>query len=372
MTDRFKLVRLIPVLDFGGVETVLEIWSRFADRERYDLRVCTFWKAGAAAEMIRANGIPVDVLDVNPSIRNPRATAALARYLRRVRPDILQASIGEANFHAALVGRACGVPVVIIEEHGIPDRPLPYRLVHAALYRMVDAIVGVSQVALDYVIDREFAPPSRTHLLYNAVPDAFFDPVAPRRKTDDLFRFVSVGRLHAVKNHDLLIRAFLPVARAHPHSRLLIVGGGDLKAALAGRIAELGLDGQVALLGYRGDVQALVEVADCFVLPSLTEAFGIALVEAMARAVPVIASSGGALPEIVGDIGRCWIIDPHDVDGWSRAMQTMLALDADARSALGREARSIAERYSPARHAEALHALYERLLADSRLPPRSR
>jgi glycosyltransferase involved in cell wall biosynthesis len=369
MTERLKLIRLIPVLDFGGVETVFEIWSQFADRERYDLRVCTFWKPGAAADTIRANGIPVDVLDVDPSIRNPRATAALARYLKRMRPDILQASIGEANFHAALIGKACGVPLVVIEEHGVPDRPLPYRLVHAALYRMVDAIIGVSQVAIDYVVTREFAPRHRTYLLYNAIPDQYFDPVTSRSARRDQFRFVTVGRLHPVKNQDRLIQAFAPVARAHREARLMIVGGGDCHADLARRIVELGLEEQVELLGYRSDVRALVEDADCFVLPSLSEAFGIAVVEAMARGIPIIASNAGALPEVVGDVGDRWIVDPLDVDGWSRAMTNMIQLDDDTRAAMGRDVRRIAERYSPARHAASLQAIYDILIARHRLCP---
>lgn len=361
MAHRLKLVRLIPVLDFGGVETNFEIWSQFADRERYDLRVCTFWKDGAAAEKIRAYGIPVDVLGVDPSIRNPRATFALAKYLRRIRPDILQASIGEANFHAALVGKVSGVPVVIIEEHGVPNRPLPYRLIHAALYRMIDAIIGVSQVSLDYVVDREFAPRDRTYLLYNAVPAEFFDPVAPRFPRRGPFHFVTVGRLHPVKNQARLIQAFSHVISAHPEAQLTIVGGGNLHSTLAQQIADLGLTEHVKLTGYSSEVQAILDTADCFVLPSLTEAFGIAMVEAMARQIPVIASAGGALSEVAGSIGKEWILNPLDVAGWSHAMITMLELDDQRRSSLGRRARQVAERYSPIRHIEELHSIYNEL-----------
>src|SRR5690242_14126551 len=97
--SRPLVVRLIPVLDFGGVETNFVQQARTIDRSKYDFRVCTFWKHGEAARRIEASGIQVDVLDVHPSIRNPRATRTLLRYLRRVRPDVVHASIGEANFH---------------------------------------------------------------------------------------------------------------------------------------------------------------------------------------------------------------------------------------------------------------------------------
>ncbi|HZF42593.1 MAG TPA: glycosyltransferase [Sphingomonadaceae bacterium] len=360
---RLTLVRLIPVLDFGGAETLFEIQSTLIDRSRFDLRVCTFWKAGAAARMLEEGGVPVDVLDVDPSIRNPRATLALAKYLRRVRPDILQAGIGEANFHCALVAKACGVPLVIIEEHGLPDRPLPYRLVHAVLYRMVDAIIGVSKMACAYVVEREFAPTRRVHLLYNAIAQDFFAPVQQRKRVNGQFTFVNVGRLHPVKNQERLIRAFAPVAAAWPGARLVIVGDGESKARLAETVAELGLQDRVELAGYRDDVRSIVEDAHCFVFPSLTESFGIAALEAMARGLPCIASSGGALPEVVGDLGERWIVDALDVAAWTRALTDMMGLDATSYAALSRRAREIAERHTPERHGRELHELYDRLLA---------
>lgn len=361
---RLKLIRLIPVLDFGGVETVFEIQSALIDRRRFDVRVCTFWKAGAAARHLREAGTPVDVLGVDPSIRNPRATLALARYLRAERPDILQASISEANFHTALVAKACGVPLVIIEEHGLPDRAFAGRWVHTALYRLVDAIVGVSRVTCRYVTEIERAPARRVHLLYNGIGAEFFAPVRERPRRSDRFHFVTVGRLHPMKNQELLIRAFAPLAEARPEARLTIVGAGELAERLAAVIAELGLEPQVELTGYRGDVRALVEDADCFLFPSLAESFGIAAVEAMARGVPVIASSWGALPEVVGDLGPQWIVDAMDGAGWSAAMAAMMALDEGERRALKHAARAIAERYTPEEHGRRLHELYDRLMAE--------
>src|SRR5262249_30238894 len=141
---------------------------------RFDFRVCTFWKKGAAARMIERRGTTVDNLGCDPSIRNPQATWALTRYLRWTRPDVLHASIGEANFHAALVGRPSGVQATIMEEQGLPDRRLPARLVHAGLYRRVDAVVAASEAARRYVLEREWAPSQRVHLLHNCARPEFF------------------------------------------------------------------------------------------------------------------------------------------------------------------------------------------------------
>jgi glycosyltransferase involved in cell wall biosynthesis len=359
---RPRIVRLIPVLDYGGVETTFITQARHIDRSSFDFRVATFWKAGAAARKISESGIPVADLGIDPSIRNRAATRRLAAYLKEVQPDIVHASIGEANIHAALVSKRSGVPVTIIEEQGIPSRGLVGRLGHAFLYRRVDAIVGVSEASCRYLIEREHAPRSKVHLLYNAVRDDFLRPLA-QRTHDGSFTILTIGRLHPVKNHQRLIRAFAPVAAAVPRARLRIVGSGDEEAGLRRTIAELGLQERVDLPGFSADVIGLLDSADCFVLPSLSEGFGIAIVEAMARGLPVIASDSGALPEIVGGLGREWIVSPLDVDGWSAAMIRLAQLAPPERERLGRAARGVAERFSERRHIDGLQDLYRKLLA---------
>ena len=69
MNAKLRVVRVVPVLDFGGVESGLVVHGRLHDRTAFDLRVCTFWKAGRAADAVRREGVPVDVLGVDPSIR---------------------------------------------------------------------------------------------------------------------------------------------------------------------------------------------------------------------------------------------------------------------------------------------------------------
>jgi glycosyltransferase involved in cell wall biosynthesis len=181
---------------------------------------------------------------------------------------------------------------------------------------------------------------------------------------------VTVGRLHPMKNQERLIRAFAAVAQARPEARLQVIGAGPLERALAQLVEQLGLQGRVELTGYRADVRNLVENADCFAFPSLAEAFGLAAVEAMARRVPVIASSWGALPEVVGELGHRWIVDPLDIDGWSRAMIEMISLSAAQREALESKAREIAMRFSLERHSAELHRLYDMLIQAQGLRPR--
>lgn len=359
---RPSVVRLIPVLDFGGVESIFVLQSKLIDRTAFDFRVCTFWKKGAAAREVEAAGVPVDELDVNPSIRNPKATLALARYLRARRPDVVHASIGEANFHAALVSKLAGTKATIIEEQGLPARGRGGRWVHAALYRGVDAIVGVSGTSCAYVIDREHAPRERVHKIYNCARSEFFTPRPERLRSAAPFKVLVVGRLVEVKNHAMLLRAFAGLVRKHPSARLQIAGDGPLRQQTEQLIVELGLTQNVDLLGFRNDILALLQAADVFVLCSLSEGCSLALAEAMAAGTPVIGSEVGGIPEVMQDVGREWLVPSTDESAWTDALTRMAELSADQRAELGRRAAQVAERFAPSKHISEVQGLYRKLL----------
>lgn len=356
------VIRLNPVLDFGGVESIFVLQAKFIDRERFDFRVCTFWKDGIAARSIEALGVPVDVLGVDPSIRNPRATLALYRYLRAKRPDIVHASIGEANFHLALTGKLARVPVTIMEETGLPSRSLVGRSVHAGLYRMVDAVVGVSDVSCQYVIQREWAPSRRVHRIHTSAGAEFFEPHTRPPAADNQFRFLAVGRLVDVKNHAMLLRAFRGVLAKRPEARLSISGDGPLRGSLAREIRDLGLENAVDLLGFRSEVLSLFLAADCCVLPSLSEGCSLVLAEAMALGTPVIGSRVGGIPEVMGELGRDWLVGSTDEAGWTQAMLRMMALDPQARVQLRETTQRLAQSFAPAAHIAAIQNLYSTLL----------
>lgn len=353
------------MLDFGGVESIFVLQSKLIDRAAFDFRVCTFWKKGAAARDVEKAGIQVDELNVDPSIRNPRASAALVSYLRRTRPDIVHASIGEANFHAALVSKLAGVPVTIIEEQGLPTRRLLGRLVHAGLYRRVDAVVGVSDTSCAYLTDAEWAPRNRVRKIYNCARSDFFVE-RPEPRAPGPFNALLVGRLVEVKNHERLLRALPAVLRKHPSFRLRLAGEGPLRARMEQLIAELGLQQNVELLGFRTDILALLQAADVFLLPSLSEGCSLALAEAMAAGTPVIGSDVGGIPEVMRDVGQRWLVPPESVEAWSDALCAIVELDEPARRELGLAAARVAKRFAPQSHIEQVQSMYRELLSARR------
>lgn len=329
------------------------------DRERFDFRVCTFWNDGDAARRVREQGIPVDVLGVNPSVKSPRATAALVKYLRQRQPDILHASISEGIFHGAIGGRIAGVPIRIVEEVGIPSRSPVGQTLFGAAYQLAHAIIGVSQATCD-IVAGEGAPVDRLHLIYNCAAPKFFDNPRERAPSDGPLRILAVGRLVPVKNHANLIKAMRRVVDEQPGTTLRIAGEGPLHAELQQQIETLGLAENVDMLGFRDDVHDLLYDSDVFVLPSVSEGCSISLVEAMSTGICVVGSTADGIREVMGDLGDDWLIPHNDTHAWADGLVRMARMSDPDRVALGATARTIAhERFSPTVYNDNVTALYD-------------
>jgi glycosyltransferase involved in cell wall biosynthesis len=336
------------VLDFGGVESRIVLQSAMIDRNTFDFRVCTFWKAGAAADKIQASGIPVDVLNIDPSVRNPLATYRLVKYLRQLQPHILHASISEGIFHGALAGELANIPIKIVEEVGIPNRGRVGRAVYSELYPIVDRVVGVSKATCD-ILRSEGCPEDRLVLIYNCANPVYFQGPPPQRTiAKERTEFIAVGRLVEVKNHLNLIRAFAETVKQNPNVRLRIVGDGPLEHDYRRLIEELGMEKHIELLGFRDDIKALLEASDCFLLPSWTEGCSISLVEAMSTGIVPLGSTADGIGEVMGALGARHQIPPDDVSGWTSALLWVASLKASERAIIGATARDIAfQRFSP-------------------------
>jgi N-acetyl-alpha-D-glucosaminyl L-malate synthase BshA len=165
-----------------------------------------------------------------------------------------------------------------------------------------------------------------------------------------------VSNFRPLKRVDRVVDVFARVAAARP-CRLLLVGDGPERPRIEARVRQLGLQEHVRLVGSSAHFEALLRECAAFVLPSETESFGLAALEALACGVPVVASDVGGLPEVVRHGETGFLLAPDDVDGMAAAV--LRALD-DA--SLGARARADAvARFSPRPILDRYEALYLRL-----------
>src|SRR5262249_49929759 len=117
-------------------------------------------------------------------------------------------------------------------------------------------------------------------------------------------------RLIPLKGLVFLVRAMALLCKEFPHLRLTIAGYGPERSTLEAEVAKLGLASRTQFLGWKQDINSIFQNWDIFVMPSLEEGFGMAVIEAMSQGLPVIATSVGGLPEIVEDSRTGYLVPP--------------------------------------------------------------
>ncbi len=172
-----------------------------------------------------------------------------------------------------------------------------------------------------------------------------------------------VSNFRAVKRIDDVVEVFARV-RSHLAARLVMVGDGPERARAQQRAEELGVADDVVFLGKHTSVEELLHCADLFVLPSESESFGLAALEAMACGVPVVASRVGGLPEVVEDGVSGFLLPVGDVEAMAEAAVSILA-DGERARTMGLAARSTAvERFGAERIVPVYERFYEEVLRE--------
>lgn len=188
-----------------------------------------------------------------------------------------------------------------------------------------------------------------------------FRPLDLRRRDSPRKRLVHVSNFRPVKRIGALIEIFRRIRAQVPATLVLVGDGPELPGARA-QIVAAGLEHDVEFAGEIHDVVEIFATADLFLLPSATESFGLAALEAMACEVPVIASRVGGLPEVIDHGVDGFLYDPDDLDGMV-ASAVRLLTDDDLHRRISRAARTVAvERYSADRVVPQYEAAYEELL----------
>jgi glycosyltransferase involved in cell wall biosynthesis len=172
-----------------------------------------------------------------------------------------------------------------------------------------------------------------------------------------------VGRLdHWGKGHKELIAAMVRL-KERRSCKALIVGGGRREEEIKQAAAEAGLADDVHFVGMRPDVPDLLQAMDIFVLPSYSEGVSLALLEAMAAGLPVIATAVGGTPETVSEGVTGLLIPPRDVEALAGALERLLADSALAKK-LGENARKmVKEKFSLERLGREVNEIYGELAA---------
>ncbi|KRF02242.1 glycosyltransferase [Frateuria sp. Soil773] len=365
-----NITHVVENLNRGGLERMVLELVKLQQRQGHRCRVVCLFERGALAHELEELGIPVGACGKRQGL-DLRALARARRMIRAHATEVLHTHNAVAHYQAVLASCGLGMRQVINTRHGMGANPRAGR--REWLYRRTlartGAVVAVCEAARRDAVARGMLPPAKTRVVPNGirVEASGTASAAMRERLLQLLalpasaRLIgSVGRLNWAKDQAGLIRAFGRVHARQPQAALVLIGDGELRAELARCARDEGVDGNVHFLGDRNDVRELLQGLDLFALSSLSEGYSMALLEACAAALPIVATDVGGNGEIVrdGDTGR--LVPPRDPAALADALLALLREPARAQ-AMGRSARAWVERHGSL---EAMARRYDRLYRD--------
>ncbi len=330
------------------------------------------------------NGVAVRVLSVPlgnlpKKIFYPIGSWALQKlYARAVKefgkPNVLHAHFTDYGYLAAKLKETEQVPLVLTEHSSLVNQDkLPSDIEQAAklAFTRADKLIAVSPALAEKMREH-----SHRSVLW--IPDmvdtelfAYTDEHEQMRslwEETELeggeFSFLSCGNLRKVKRMDVLIQAFARAFRDCPKVHLTICGQGEEEGNLRKLIYDLKMENRIELAGIRPreEIAQRLQQADCFVLASVSETFGVSYLEALSCGVPVIATRCGG-PECFVNEHNGLMVEPDDVEGLASAMLTMYCNGGSYnRAAIAQEVRN---HYSSQAVAARLMEQYEQLTHQS-------
>jgi glycosyltransferase involved in cell wall biosynthesis len=351
----------------GGAEMIVSRLAGALDRSRFRSVVCLYWP-GWLKEQCERQGIETHVLEIGGMfdfgwVRNA------CRLVRREGISLIHAHEFTGNTYGSLVAKLAGVPLVAtVHGKSYYSEQCKRRLAYRAVSR-VATMVAVSEDLKRFITGTVGVPAGRIKVIYNGqeiLPQIRQEEKARLRGEFGLGENESVvgvvGSLYPVKGHEYLLAAVPQVLKTHPRTKFLIVGRGDLDAPLKEEVKRAGLEKQVRFLGFREDVAALLSLMDIFVLPSLSEGLSIALLEAMAAGIPVVATNVGGNPELVVDGETGYSVPPRDADALAAKLRLLLGDKCLAKKLGENGQKRVQQKFSLQAMADNYQELYESCL----------
>lgn len=343
ISRKIRVVQLITRLIKGGAQKVCLDIVEYLPNDRYEIYLIagpdtgpegSLWERAKGIKGLNIKVVAEMVREISP-LKDMVALMKLCCLFKTVKPDIVHCHTSKAGFVGCVAAKLAGVPVIIYSPHGHLFAPQAniadvsgniLRLKLFYFLRRLASFCATKVIALNNADKNEqvtllkLAPARKYEVIYNGIEmispkseisrqgtlkeGASRDPVGTGRnpKLENSYPLLAtVGRLTPEKGHSYLLEAVKLVKNKYPNVLLLVIGDGILRNRLESISVELGIKDNVRFTGLQDNPPDLVKEVDLFILPSLYEAFGLVLLEAMTLRKAVIASKVNGIPEVVVD-----------------------------------------------------------------------
>lgn len=338
------ILHVVDTLETGGLERVVSDLAIAQHREGRRVAVFSLLATDGFRAELEAAGVPVLIGNKRHGL--DRALLGHLRGVLRERAiDVIHTHNFVPHHHAALA--AIGLarrPLLVNTVHNMGTRLGNRRLrwlYRAALWRTA-RVAMVGEPIRRHFVDAGIVAAARAQTVLNGIPVERFASGAQRRATaraalglaDDALVIGCVGRLVALKNHRQMIEVMPSLLARFDQLRLVILGDGPLAGELRALATTCGISDRVLLAGARSNVAELLPAFDVFAQPSLTEGMSIALLEAAASGLAILASRVGGNVDIISDGQTGCLVPVADAAALGDGLAALLG-DAEGRHRLG-------------------------------------
>lgn len=364
-----KILFVIPSLKRGGgAENVVQLVINKLSGLGYNVSTLTFYQY-EDSYVVRSrvtclnNKKPENI--IHKAILAFKRAVDIKSIADKDNYDFIISFVEDANF-SALIARIFFKMrgKLVISVHSSPlSRPIFYKVLIRLIYNKADYVITVSRGIAEILENKYKITKNKLRQIYNPVNFALIKKESgktiPEKYrhffNDGGFKFVSLGRLAKIKNYVATLKAFSLISDNFPNAKFVIIGGGSERSNIENLIFKHNLKDKVLMLGFQINPFPYLMKSDCFVFNSLSEGFGVSIVEALACSLPVISSKCKFGPEeilctgektkIDEDIDKCEhgiLVSVNDEKSLSKAMEIMIS-NAEIRTGLKKTARQRAE-----------------------------
>lgn len=323
-------------LNVGGITTYCLTLGAGLKKKGHGIYVAS--SGGTLRDRFTEEGIifvPISIKtkqEVSPSI--VASVLALRAFLKYNKIDLIHSHSRTTQVLGCLVSRMTGVPHVSTC-HGFFKTKI-FRKLFPCWGRRV---IAISEQVKDHLVHDFKIDPQKITVINNGIEVGRFSVPGAEEKLQAKKQLHLacapvigiVARLSDVKGHVYLIQAMKKVIEQFPLAQLLIAGEGKIKDELIALSRRLGIQENIFFLPEVSDTRRVLYSMDIFVLPSIEEGLGLALMEAMACGIPAIGSNIGGIPTLIQDRDRGLLVQPRDVDGLAEAIILYLQDSVTAR-----------------------------------------
>lgn len=351
-----KILYVITKANWGGAQRYVYDLATAA-KERGDEVAVAYGSPGELADRLRSEGIPTFAItglgrDAR-LFKDATAFFSLIRIIRSYNPNVIHLNSSKIGGLGTLAARLSGVKNIIFTAHGWAfneERPR-YQKAVIAFIAWLTILLSTRTILVSAAMQKQVARWPFIHRKMRVVQNgtrlysllerhearrtlAALHPALAETDLEHDLWVGTVAELHQVKGLPYAIEAIATLCKKYPTIRYVIVGEGQMRPALETQIAKNNLQHHVFLLGSVREAPLYGHAYDVFLLPSLSEAIGLALLEAGLAALPTVATRVGGMPEIIIDEETGLLIPPRDPGAIAQALTTLFT-DTSLQQRLG-------------------------------------